>query len=274
MSIRPPSVAGRFYPGTAAEVSAAVGRLYAGATPGDRDAVAIMCPHAGWIYSGKLAARTLAQVRVPERVIVLCPNHTGRGARVSVFAEGSWKLPGAEVAIDDELAAALLEESRGVRGCHADDDAHAYEHAIEVLVPLLLARQPALRLVPVVVGGIDVDECVALGGALARAVARVGGDVLVVASSDMNHYLPEDETRRRDQTALEALVSGDPVQLARTVEANKVSMCGVRPACAMLSYARAVEARRPELVGYTTSGEAFGDYAQVVGYAGVVVPRA
>src|SRR5262245_49854553 len=102
MSIRPPAVAGKFYPGTAPGVSAAVGRVCAGAAGGDRTAVAVMCPHAGWVYSGKLAARTLAQVRVPERVIVLCPNHTGRGARVSVFAQGTWKVPGAEVAVDEE----------------------------------------------------------------------------------------------------------------------------------------------------------------------------
>jgi AmmeMemoRadiSam system protein B len=233
-----------------------------------------MCPHAGWIYSGKLAARTLAEVHVPERVIVLCPNHTGLGARIAVFASGSWKLPGAAVPIDEELATAVVAEAQGVRGCRADGEAHVFEHAIEVLVPLLLARQPALRLVPVVVAGLTTDESIALGQALARATRRVGGDILVVASSDMSHYLPEAETRRRDEAALAALVTGDPTQLADAVIKHDVSMCGVRPACAMLSYARELKAGRPELVGYTTSGAAFGDYSQVVGYAGVIVPRA
>ena len=279
MTVREPAVAGRFYPGTAAEVTASVHQLFTQEAGEARDAVAVLCPHAGWVYSGALAARTLAQVRVPERVIVMCPNHTGRGARVSVYPEGSWRVPGAEVPIDAALAAALLTEAAAIRGCRADDVAHALEHAIEVLVPLLLARQPALRLVPVVVGGLEVDECVALGQAVARAAAAVrrgddAGEILVVASSDMSHYLPEDETRRRDHAALIALATGDPEALARAVESNDVSMCGVRPACAMLSYARAVTASRPELVGYTTSGEAFGDYARVVGYAGVVVPRA
>jgi len=274
MRARPPAVAGRFYPGTVTEVTASVGELFTQATGEVRDAVAVLCPHAGWVYSGALAAKTLAQVRVPERVIVMCPNHTGRGARLSVYPEGSWRVPGAEVPVDAELASALLTEAAGIRGCRGDDVAHAFEHAIEVLVPLLLARQPALRLVPVVVGGLDIDECIALGQAVARAVASIREDVLVVASSDMSHYLPEEETRRRDQAALVALVTGDPEALARAVENHNVSMCGVRPACAMLSYARAVTTSHPEVVGYTTSGEAFGDYSQVVGYAGVVVPRA
>jgi AmmeMemoRadiSam system protein B len=191
-----------------------------------------------------------------------------------VFAEGAWKVPGTSVPVDDELAAALVEAAAGVRGCRADIEAHAFEHSIEVLVPLLLARQPALRLVPVVLGSLTTDECVAFGEALARVIKASGHDVLVLASSDMSHYLPEAETRRRDEVALAALVTGDPTALADAVTRNDVSMCGVRPACAMLGYARAIGAARPELVGYTTSGEAFGDYSQVVGYAGVVVPRA
>src|SRR5215208_1976344 len=154
MLVRSPAVAGRFYPGTAAEVSAAVAQLYPPHPGPGRDAAAVMCPHAGWIYSGKLAARTLAEVVVPERVIALCPNHTGLGARVAVFASGAWKVPGTSVTIDEELATAVLEEAHGVRGCRADGEAHVFEHAIEVLVPLLLARQPALRLVPVVVGSL------------------------------------------------------------------------------------------------------------------------
>jgi AmmeMemoRadiSam system protein B len=274
MSVRPPAVAGRFYPGTAAEVSAAVAQLFPQHAAADRDAVAVMCPHAGWMYSGKLAARTLHEVHIPERVVALCPNHTGLGARAAVFASGSWKVPGAQVPVDSELAGALLDEAASVRGCRPDIEAHAFEHSIEVLIPLLLARQPGLRLVPVVLGSLNTEECVAFGMALARVIQRAGDDVLVLASSDMSHYLPEAETRRRDELALAALATGDPTTLADTVARHDVSMCGLRPACAMLDYARQVGAGSPELVGYTTSGEAFGDYSQVVGYAGVVVPRA
>jgi AmmeMemoRadiSam system protein B len=273
MSVREPAVAGRFYPGSPEEVADEVAALYrevGGAGAAGAPAIAVMCPHAGWFYSGKLAARTLAAVRVPERVIVMCPNHTGRGARVAVMTEGSWRMPGASVPIDAALAAAIVAEARDVKGARGDEAAHAREHAIEVLLPLLLARQPALRIVPIVVGGIDAEECAALGRAIARAVR--GEDVLVVASSDMSHYLPEPETRRRDWNALDALVTGDPEALIEAVVEHDVSMCGVRPAAAMLAYARERGAGKPRLVGYTTSGEASGDHDRVVGYAGVVVP--
>ncbi len=271
MRLRDPAVAGRFYPGSPEEVATEISALYAGASDAGGPAIAVMCPHAGWVYSGKLAARTLAEVTIPARVIVLCPNHTGRGPRVSVMTEGAWRLPGATVPIDAALAAAIVAEAREVRGVRADETAHAGEHAIEVLVPLLLARQPRLAIVPIVVGGLDAAECAELGGAIARAVGD-DPDVLVVASSDMSHYLPDDVTRARDKLALDALVTGDPAALFETVRRHDVSMCGVRPATAMLAYARARGAGAPRLVGYATSGEAFGDYDRVVGYAGVVVP--
>jgi MEMO1 family protein len=272
MTVRDPAVAGRFYPGTAEQLRAGVSELFAGAAAGDEPAAAVMCPHAGWIYSGKLAARTLSQVRVPPRVVVLCPNHTGRGARVSIMTTGQWQLPGLAVPIDDLLATAILGEASTIRGARADDAAHEGEHAIEVLVPLLWARQPALRLVPIVVGGLDAAECGELGRAIARAVIASAEPALVVASSDMSHYLPDDVTRRRDRVAIDALVTGDPDALFDAVQANDVSMCGVRPAAAMLAYAWERGAGAPRLVGYATSGDAFGDRDRVVGYAGVVVP--
>ncbi len=270
-------MAGSFYPAAAAEVGRQVAALFAGAPAADEVALGVMCPHAGWIYSGALAARTLAAVRVPARVVVLCPNHTGDGARVAVMARGAWHLPGAVIPVDEPLAALILDEARGLRGARADATAHAREHAIEVLLPLLRARQPALRLVPIVVGGLDAAECVALGEALARAVARLPAgddDVLVVASSDMSHYLADAECRRRDGLALDALVGGDPAALVAAVVAHDVSMCGVRPAAAMLAYARRRGAALPRLIGYATSGDASGDRARVVGYAGVIVPAA
>jgi MEMO1 family protein len=271
MVVREPAVAGRFYPGTPAEVAADVEALFreAGATS-DQAACAVMCPHAGWVYSGRLAAKTLAQVHVPERVVVMCPNHTGRGARIAVMTEGAWKVPGATVPVDTELGRKIVEEAKHIRGARHDEAAHTFEHAIEVLLPLLLARQPRLQLVPIVVGGLDTEECRDLGRAVARALHGV--DALVVASSDMNHYLPDAETRRRDRLALDALETGDPARLIDAVDTHDVSMCGVLPAAVMLSYAQERGCKLPKIVGYATSGDAFGDYERVVGYAGVVVP--
>lgn len=271
--VRPPAVAGRFYPGTAADVARAVDALFAQAPAGaTRPAVAVMCPHAGWIYSGALAAETLARVDVPARVVILCPNHTGRGARVSVYADGAWALPGGDVAIDAELAARVIAAGAGtVRGVKADTDAHAGEHAIEVLVPLIRHRRADVRIVPIVVGHLSAAECAQLGTAIATAVGDAS-DVLVVASSDMNHFEDEDETQRRDAVALAALASGDPAQLLDVVDGHDISMCGARPAAVACAYATARGGGKPVVVGHTTSAAVSGDRDRVVGYAGAIWP--
>ena len=267
--IRPPAVAGRFYPGDpdalARDVSAF---LAADESATAAPAVAVMAPHAGYMYSGGVAGRVFAGVEVPERVIVLCPNHTGLGRRVSVVPAGRFCLPGGDVTIDEELAAAVLAE---VPGAEADREAHRFEHAIEVELPFVRARRSSVRLVPIVLAGLSESEAVALGDGLHRAIARAGGRVLVVASSDMSHYLPDDVARRVDRMALEPLLAFDPAGLYRTVRNNEISMCGFIPATAALAYARAAGARAPQLVAYATSGDAGGDRERVVGYAGVIM---
>jgi len=270
---RPPAVAGRFYPGDAAELAReveqhlAAGRAATGAEPAP--ALALMAPHAGYMYSGGVAGQVFARVTAPARVVVMGPNHTGRGERVSVVPAGAYQLPGGSVPIDSELAAAILDE---VPGARPDADAHRTEHSVEVEVPFLRALEPAVRFVPMVLSQLSERDCFAVGEGLARAIARVGGGVLVVASSDMSHYLPDAEARRVDRIALDSLLTGDAAALHRTVRERDISMCGVIPATAMLAYARAAGAMRPpDLVAYATSGDASGDRARVVGYAGVVI---
>lgn len=269
---RPPAVAGRFYPGDAAELAREVeGLLAAGRQDEPARALGLVAPHAGYMYSGPVAGQVFARVAIPDRVVVMGPNHTGRGERVSVVPAGGYQVPGGVVPIDDELAAAILDE---VPGARADREAHRLEHSVEVELPFLRARAPAVRFVPMVLSGLSEGEAIAVGEGLARAIERVGGEVLVVASSDMSHYLPDAEARRVDRIALDALLSGDAATLHRTVRERDISMCGVVPTTAMLAYARAAGAARPpELVAYATSGDASGDRSRVVGYAGVMVTR-
>lgn len=277
VAMREPAVAGRFYPGTKAEIDGALQRLFSGTPPPARCALGVVLPHAGWVYSGALAARTLAMADVPKRVVVLCPNHTGRGERVAVSMAPSWRTPVADVPVDRGMGAVLLDELAAdpVRGAAADESAHAREHAIEVLVPLLLARQPELHLVPIVLASLSPGECRKLAAALVRAWSRLGlvpgTDVMVVASSDMNHFEDEVETRRRDKLALEALATGDADRLLDTVDGHDISMCGARPVATLLACAEQLGASRPQLVGYTTSAAVTGDTDRVVGYAGAVV---
>ena len=278
VGMREPAVAGRFYPGTKAEIDGAVARLFSGTPPPARSGLGVVLPHAGWMYSGTLAARTRAMVDVPARAVSFCPNHTGRGERVAVSMAPSWRTPCGDVPVDRGMGAVLLDELAAdpVRGAAADESAHAREHAIEVLVPLLLARQPGLHIVPVVLASLTPGECRKVAAAMIRAWSRLGlvpgSDVMVVASSDMNHFEDEVETRRRDKLALEALATGDADTLLDTVDGHDISMCGARPVATLLACAEPLGAARPQLSGYTTSAAVTGDTDRVVGYAGAVVP--
>jgi AmmeMemoRadiSam system protein B len=274
---RQPAVAGTFYPGKAAAVAAEAARLVVGdAQP--TPAIAVVSPHAGWMYSGALAGKLFAGVVVPERVLVIAPNHTGRGPRASLWSHGNgsddtasrWQLPGLDVPIDAPFVASLRAEAPLLR---ADRDAHEDEHAIEVLLPLLAVRQPRLRLTAVVLGGLGFNECETLGAAIARAVAGADGPTLIVASSDMSHYLQDDEARAVDRLALAPLAAADPRGLYDTVRAHGISMCGYIPATVALVAARALGATRATLVGYATSADAGADRHRVVGYAAVRVDR-
>jgi AmmeMemoRadiSam system protein B len=260
--LRAPAVAGRFYPGDAVELDALVRRLTVGA-PAHH--LGVLAPHAGYVYSGGVAGAVFGATAIPVRVVVLAPNHTGRGAMAALWPRGAFALPGGAVAVDEELGARLL----GRVGIVEDRRAHQLEHALEVELPFLRALRASVRVTPLVLGPLDAEECVAVGELLARAIGAE--DILVVASSDMNHYLADDVTRVRDRAALAPLLALDPERLHRVVRDEDHSMCGVVPATVMLACARARGARSARLVAYATSGDAFGDRERVVGYAGVVV---
>ena len=269
LGVRQPAVSGRFYPARADELRAEVVKFLGGeTTSGGKHHHGVVAPHAGYVYSGPIAGKLFADTVVPRRVIVLAPNHTGRGARAAVWARGAFALPGDEVPVDEELAAQLLEA--GV-GFVADREAHRFEHALEVELPFLRARNPDAVVTPVILGGLDGAECIALGRAIADIVAGLDEEVLVVASSDMSHYLPDDVTRKIDRRAIEAMLACDPARLFDVVEREEISMCGILPATTMLSYARARGATKGTLVAYGTSADAFGDIDRVVGYAGIAI---
>jgi AmmeMemoRadiSam system protein B len=271
---REPAVAGTFYPGTPAVVAVEAARLVAQDSDAGapRPAIAVVSPHAGWRYSGALAGKLFAGVDVPERVLVLAPNHTGRGPRASIWWGGgepsTWRLPGLDVPIDEPFVAALRAEVPALR---ADRDAHEDEHAIEVLLPLIAVRQPKLRLAAVVLGGLGFPECEALGAGIARAIARADGPTLIVASSDMSHYLEDGEARATDRLALAPLAAADARGLYDAVRAHDITMCGYIPATVALVAARALGATRATVVGYATSADAGADPDRVVGYAAVRV---
>ena len=263
---RQPAVAGMFYPGSEAELRSSVADLI-GPAEAARPAIAAVAPHAGYVSSGGIAGEVYREIEVPRHVIVLCPNHTGMGARAAVMSHGSWRLPGRSVPIDETVA----EELRGVALLTEDERAHAREHSLEVQLPFLVARNPRMRFVPVCLSVLPYESCVRIGHALADVVTRHGREILLVASTDMSHYLPADVAEKKDRLAIERIEALDPGGLYRTVVEHDISMCGFIPTPVTLIAGTALGATEAELVRYGSSGEASGDYDRVVGYAGFVI---
>ena len=277
MSVRPPAVSGRFYPSDPVELRATVATLLADARkavrPSGRSAVGVIAPHAGYIYSGPTAARVFADVTVPALVIILAPNHTGISAAeggVSLWEAGAFRTPLGDVPIAAEMAEALLEVSRGVVA--VDHDAHRAEHAVEVELPFLQLLRADVRIVPLVLAWDAWDAARLLGEMLARLVQAAGEPVLLLASSDMNHYEPARVTEQKDTQALDAIRALDGAELLARCRRDRISMCGRGPAATVIAAARALGAERAEVVDYRHSGWVSGDNARVVGYAGVVIP--
>jgi hypothetical protein len=272
--VRTPAVAGRFYPGRADELLRDV-REYSSpvkASTGCIAAIGCVAPHAGYIYSGRVAGAVYSRVEVPERSVILCPNHTGKGYPLAVMANTKWQTPLGEVAANPEMSAQLLGRFPAL---HEDSAAHRAEHAIEVQLPFLQARQPELSMVPIVIGTSNFDLLRGLGEALAEVIAereeKDQGKVLIVASSDMNHYESDAITRVKDRKAIERVLAMDARGLWQVVMNEDISMCGFGPTIVMLTAAKLLGAASATLVKYATSGEVSGDYESVVGYAGIIV---
>jgi AmmeMemoRadiSam system protein B len=238
----------------------------ANATP--LPAIGCIAPHAGYMYSGHVAGAVFARVEIPQRCIVLGPNHTGTGRALAIMSEGAWQTPLGEVSIDTELALALKQRFPALQ---EDSAAHRAEHAIEVELPFMQLCQPKLKFVPIALGMGQFEPLEHLGKALADVIATKKDPVLIVASSDMNHYESDAITRAKDHRAIERILTIDPRGLYDVVTQQNISMCGFGPSVAMLTAARQLGARSAELVKYATSGDISGDRNLVVGYAGVVV---
>ena len=258
------AVAGRFYPGDPARLEEEV-RGYLG-PPRAQAALAVIGPHAGYVYSGAILGETYAEVAVPDTVVIMCPNHTGMGVRRSCWHRGRWLLPGGPIDIDEALADALIEHA----GLQPDVDAHLREHAIEVHLPFVRALHPGVRIVPIVLGRLRAEDCVELGERIAETIAG-RDDVLVAASTDMSHYLSATRAERLDAMAIERVLALDPMGLHNTVETHAISMCGYVPTTVALAAALSRGASAARLVRYGNSGERSGDFERVVGYAGFVI---
>jgi MEMO1 family protein len=275
-------VAGSFYEGNAEALRAQVescflhkfgpGKLPTVNKAGSRRVLGLVCPHAGYMYSGAVAANaffSLASDGKPDTVIVLGPNHTGYGNPLSAMREGVWRTPLGDVEIDTEAADVIAPETGLL---DFDEVAHRHEHSIEVQLPFLqYIYGNGFKFVPICFLMQDLESAMEIGRGLAEALAN--RNVVVIASSDFTHYESQAKVERKDANALKAIEALDERKLYQVLEAENVSACGYGPIAALITYGKALGAKKAEVLTHKTSGDITGDKSSVVGYAAVTIKK-
>jgi AmmeMemoRadiSam system protein B len=277
MKTRRPAVSGMFYAGTVEELEEQIGWCYKhelgpGTIPqvnekGPRLVVATVVPHAGYYYSGPVAAhayKELAEDGVFDTAVILGPNHTGYGGPVSVWVEGSWSTPLGEVEVDKKLAQRLLGDV-----AKADKTAHMHEHSIEVQLPWLQYLYGKVRIVPIAMLAQDIETARIVG----QSIGQVGGNLVVIASSDLTHYEPHSVAMEKDSSLIQAIVALDEEELYEHCERLRCTMCGYGPVAAAMIASKEMKGKEASLLKYATSGDTSGDFSRVVGYGSIVIKR-
>jgi len=278
MKVRRPCQAGAFYAGTAESLKKQIedcflhelgpGKIAEVAKAGPRHMVGLVCPHAGYMYSGPVAAHAYYRLALdgkPDVVVLLGPNHTGYGSALAVMNEGFWTTPLGDVEVDGESANRIVQESHIV---DVDDSAHSFEHSIEVQLPFLQYLYGSqFKIVPICFLMQDLTSAREVGHALTKVLA--GKNALIIASSDMTHYEPHQRAEKKDRLALKALEEMDEAKFYSTIEAYNMSVCGYGPIATLIAAAKILGAKEAKLLCYKTSGDVTGDYSSVVGYAAV-----
>ena len=265
--IREAVVAGQFYPGNVTGLTKMIEKLI------DKDAekknvIGMMVPHAGYPYSGPVAGATISRVKFGDTFIIMGPNHTGMGEQFSIMTAGTWQTPLGNVEIDSDLAKQILNGSEYLK---EDSLAHQFEHSIEVQLPFLQYFSSDVKIVPIMLGYGSLKICSEIGSAIARVINSSEKDVIIIASGDMTHYESQATAQRKDKLAIESILNLDEKQLLERIDEENITMCGGVTASCLIVAAKILGAQNAELVKYQTSGDTTGDYASVVGYAGIIV---
>ena len=265
--LRLPAVAGRFYPDNPQELIAQV-REYAKPQPNEnpRHVQACLVPHAGYRFSGHVTGAVFSHVAIPKKIVILGVRHRPPGEAIAIISRGAWRTPLGDAAIDETLATALKTECPILR---EDRVAHSAEHSLEVQLPFLQVLAPGFAFVPIALGTVPFDDLVTVGQALAR-VLTANPDVLLLTTSDLNHYEDDATTRPKDRQAINQILALNPRGLYDVCRNAGISMCGLGPTVAMLTALRAPGTTHAELIRYATSADVSGDTCSVVGYAGFI----
>jgi len=261
---RDAAVKGVFYPSDPDEIKRFV-ESYKVNNDANEAAKMVILPHAGYVFSGATAVKTLSEIRLPENIILMGPNHTGIGKNVAVYPSGKWETPFGDVAINDELSARFIEQ-----GFESDKTAHAREHSLEVQMPLLKYFREDVNVVPITFKMIDYEACKYAARVIFETI-KDRDDILLLISSDFNHFENLDVTNDKDSAAISKIMEMEPEGLLEVVIKKDISMCGVIPAVVGMLVVKKLGFSNVRLVEHTTSAEASGDTSKVVGYAGIII---
>ena len=269
LNVRKPSVAGQFYPSEPGAIVELISSFTVKAAQ-KQDVIGCLLPHAGYVYSGRVATQTLSGINIKDTVILLGPNHYGNGPAFSLMPQGYWQTPMGNVEVDSRMANLFLEASKYLE---ADTSAHVDEHSLEVELPILQYFKKSFKIVPIVIKADDLDILKAVAEELAGVIIKknLKSSIMFIASSDMTHYESQSSAEKKDALAIEAITSLDEDRLESVVRKSAISMCGFAPVAVLLRAARLLGAKKGRLIKYQTSGEASGDISSVVGYAGITI---
>jgi AmmeMemoRadiSam system protein B len=266
--LRLPAVAGRFYPSNPSELTALINKyVVADRSSPPIPVRACLVPHAGYVYSGHVAGAVFGRIALPRKIIILGVRHYPRGEQAAILSSGAWRTPLGDARIDEEMAEALKKTCPLLR---EDSAAHSGEHSLEVQLPFLQVLAPEFTFVPVALGTVRFESLVDVGEAIGRVLDGSKEEVLLLTTSDLNHYEDDAVTRVKDRKAINQLLTLNPQGLYDTCRDENISMCGLGPATAMLTALNALGVKKPELVKYATSADVSGDRSGVVGYAGMI----
>ncbi len=263
--MRTPVVSGQFYPRGKNDLKKEIIRCFANIPLTERDVIGAVVPHAGYIYSGITAAHVYSTLPSANTFVLIGPNHTGYGSPVSVSSE-TWSTPFGEVRSDNEFIKALPK-----RIIDTDENAHSYEHSLEVQLPFLQHRFHDFSIVTICMGMQDEETALEVGTEISEAAVAVNKKIVVIASSDFSHYKPDKVARQDDAYFIEPVLSLDMHEFYRRLYERSASVCGYGPIAAMLTASKNLGAKRSKLLKYSTSGDVTGDISAVVGYAGIIV---
>ena len=265
--IRKPVVSGQFYPQRTEDLRKTIEEF----DPKESckiSAKGIIMPHAGYVYSGRVAVNAASKVLARKRLIILGPNHTGLGGNFSLWPKGAWQIPFGEIKIDEKLAQEILSKGDYIK---SDWDAHLQEHSIEVELPILHYFFTEFSFVPITCKTASLETYHAVAAQIVEAVKNIKDEILFVASTDLTHYEQDATARKKDRFAIEAIVNLDEKELIDKIDMFNISMCGIAPVAILISCLKKLGAKKSQVALYQTSGDSSGDYSAVVGYVGMII---